>query len=132
MNLSVLKKVPEPELFSGRGTFIKPELCNTLNNDESIQQFWERCSEFYHLSFFAHPTELEKWIDTPKVYNILKWVMKKASWYTVDLVICKWENKNMDTYIVWYFGSGEWRTAKSVISELKRKFPEKFRELKHE
>lgn len=136
------------------------DLHRTLNSDEQIKEFWEKCSEFYYLSVFPHEEELEKWKDVPELYEIISRLAHWADWFCLELLIWRHSDESMKlarekteemkkkfeqdwitfftvrdpysyTYIVWYFWGSSWRAAQSVIRELKNMFPEKFRQLKH-
>lgn len=135
-------------------------LYSTLNSDEQIEEFWERCSEFYFLSVFPYDSEVEKWKDVPELYEIINRLIHWAEWHSLEILIWRYSEETMElarqkteekrkefeeewlnfitirdpylyVYMVWYFWGSAWRTAQYVIRELKNKFPEKFREIKH-
>ena len=132
-------------------------LYNNLSSDESIRAFWDKCSDFYHLSCFPFDGELEKWVDVPDIYEILKKFAHTADGHPLDVLICKFNEKTMEEakqqveelrkrcdgmeitiaepypyiYMVWFFGGSSWRTAQYVLWELRNNFPEKFKEIKH-
>lgn len=135
-------------------------LCDPLRSDEEIEKFWAMCSELYHLSLFPHESELTKREDVPEIYDILDRLAKRADWFNVELLIWKYSEETMElskqvteerrkefekewitfitirdpymfTYIVWFFWGSTWRAGQYAIRELKNKFPEKFKELKH-
>ena len=136
------------------------DLYRTLNSDEQIREFWEKCSEFYYLPVFPYGTELKRWKDVPELYEIISKLAHWADWFCLELLIWRHSDESMRvakekteemrkkfekdwltfftvrdpylyTYMVWYFWGSSWRAAQSVIRELKNKFPEKFREIKH-
>lgn len=131
-------------------------LYNTLSSDEDIEAFWNKCSDFYHLSCFPFDDDLDQWRAVPDVYKILDQFAHTADWFPLDVLICKFSEENMEearrlteefkkkyegtsiaikdpnsyAYIVWFFWGSSWRTAQYVIKELRNRFPDKFRELK--
>lgn len=61
-------------------------LYSTLNSDEQIEEFWERCSEFYFLSVFPYDSEVEKWKDVPELYEIINRLIHWAEWHSLEIL----------------------------------------------
>lgn len=131
-------------------------LYNTLTYDEQIREFWDKCSDFYHISCFPFDWALEQRRDVPEIYKILIKFAHTAEGHPLDVLICKYNDESMQefqkkveefrekyrktwikiknpnpyVYMVWFFWGSAGRTAQYVIRELKDNFPEKFKELK--
>jgi len=131
-------------------------LYNTLSSDEKIEEFWNKCSDFYHINCFPFDEWLEEWKDIPDIYNVLDQFAHTANGFPLDILICKFNDKSMEeakrlteefrkqyewtsitikdpnsyAYMVWFFWGSTWRTAQYIIKELKNRFSNKFRELK--
>lgn len=149
------------ELFSREtGSDYNQSLCSTLHSNELVEKFWRGCSELYYLSIYPTESEIEKWKDVPEIYDIIKGFIDWAEWFCLELLIWKYNDEIMEQakeqveemkrvyegdwwilkmigdpksygYMVWYFWGSWWREAQYLIKELRSKFPEKVREIKH-
>ena len=131
-------------------------LYRTFSSDEEIHEFWNKFSDFYHISCSPFDETIENRRDIHEIYDILKRSQHMAEWHHLEILIGKYSDETMERakkateekrkeyewtniiiwdpksymYLVWFFWGSSWRTAQYVINEIKNYFPEKFKEVK--
>lgn len=159
MKIDGLKNAEWLEWFNEDTSYYgSSDLYNTLCFDEEIKEFCGKFSDFYYIVCSPFDREIEEWIDYPEIYSILKKCQHMAEDQPLEILIGKFNEDSMKAarimtekrrkesewsgviiwdpasynYLVWYFWGSGWRWAQDIIHRIKKMFPEKVKELKHE
>ena len=158
IGLDKLENAEWLELFSEQTTYhTNYSLFKALTTDELVERLWNKCSNLYCFSVFPSDEKIEEWVDIPEIYRILKRAQPGADWNYIHILIWKFEDsvieecrqqakeskeingeyirdpREPEYYVcmIWLYWYSRWRCVPIVIKELKNKFPEKIKELKH-
>ena len=129
---------------------------NFADSEENLKKFWDTFSDFYYISCAPFHESIEKWKNTPEIYDILKRSVHMANGFPLEIIIWKYSEESMDKarriteekrkeyewmwftiwepkeymYIVGFFGGTTGRTNQEIIRGIRNMFPDKIRVLK--
>ena len=129
---------------------------NFSDSEDSLKKYWEMFSDFYYISCSPFGGNIEKWKNTPEIYEILKRYEHTANWHHLEVLIGKYREDAMEKarkiteekrkefewtaviiwdpksymHIVGFFWWTSWRNNQELIREIRNMFADKVKQFK--